>query len=214
VKLTTLAVILILYGLGLYLWNKRNIWRLDQRLSNGIKYFHWSLTLLVVISIVLNWSDNISFSGRWTTRIIVIGFLLSGILIYPLTNRTERLKIERYYFKLFSFLPTITGFLLIIPFTGGLLFNTLFGQLMYPVYKVYLDSDKLRVQSSYIGPFWPAGIFVYEKKGLFEKQLVNSPISDLFIDSVGTEQHQNETLIILYNKEEGLQDTLRFKKIE
>ena len=76
-------------------------------------------------------------------------------------------------------MPTIFGLLLLIPFTGGLVFSMLIGQLMYPVNKVYFNNDKLRVQSSYLGPMWPPGVFVYQKKGLLEKQLVETAISDL-----------------------------------
>jgi hypothetical protein len=211
VKTTTLAIILIIYGLGLYFWDKKTVWRLNDKISKRIIQFHYVLTFLVVISIVLTWIGNWSFSGQWTTRVIVMGFLLSGILIHPLTNWAGNRKIEKYYFRLLSFLPTLTALFSLIPFAGMLMISTLFGQLLYPVNKVYFESNKLRVQSSYLGPMWPPGIYVYQKKGLLEKQLVTTPISELFIDSVGVEQQPDSTFVTLFDNENGKQVTLKFK---
>jgi hypothetical protein len=210
-KLTTLAILLIVYGLGLYIWNKKTSRRLNVKASRRVIQFHYVLTFFVVVSLVLNWVDSLSFSGQWTTRVIIIGFLLSGFFIYPLSAWSEKFKIERLYFRLFSYMPTIFGFALLIPFVGALAFGTVVGQLLNPLKKIYFDNDTLRVQSSYIGPMWPPGIFVYQKKGLLEKQLVHSPISDIFFDSVTVSERDGRTLIIFLDKKSGRQDTLKLE---
>src|SRR5438105_3603022 len=136
-KLTTLAIILIIYGLGIYLWNKKITRRLNERVSRRVIQFHYVLICFVVVSLILNWVDNLSFAGQWTTRVIIIGFLLSGFFIYPLSRWAEKFKIEKFYFRLFSYLPTIFGFVLLIPFAGPLVFSTSIGQLLNPVCKIY-----------------------------------------------------------------------------
>lgn len=204
---------LILYGLGLYLWDKKVSWRLPNNLSKGIKHIHYSLLILTVIGILLYLIDNITYRGQWTTRFIVTGLLLSGIFVYPLNNWKDETKREKIYFKLFSYLPILTAGLSMIPFLGLVIVYSSFFRLVYPVDKVYYEDSKLLVQSNFTGVLAPPSIQIFEKKGLFETLLNKDHRSAADIDSVTIDQITDETLVILYSKQEAV-DTIKIRKVE
>lgn len=210
---TTLSIILITYGVGLYLWTKKTSIRLSDQASLKVRYVHYVFAGVVAISLALWWIDMMTFAGQWTNRIFIIGFLLTGMFMYPLTDWTGKRKLEKLYFGVFAFFPTFTGFLLLIPFGGPLVFSIAVSQLIYPVSKICYEDKNVRVQSSNLGPMWLPGIFVYEKKGIVERQLVMEAISDFQIDSVALSYQRERTLVIFFGHE-GQMDTLKIKAIE
>jgi hypothetical protein len=207
------APFIILYGLALYLWNKRVNWRLDNELARRIRYSHYALFVLTFTALLLNIVGDISFRGQWTTRIIVVGFLLSGIVIYPLSDWTNKSKLQKNYFRLFSFLPLLTAGFSLIPFLGVVVVFSVFGRLTEPVTDIYYDDSKLRVQSTFIGVLGPARLDVLEKKGIFELRLNKSHRSAADIDSVSIDQTPDKTLIVLYSEKEKV-DTIKVKRVE
>jgi hypothetical protein len=204
---------LILYGLGLYLWNKRINWRATTATSQQIKYLHYLLLVLTIFSGVLSIIDDISFAGQWTTRIIIWGLLISGFTIYPITDWTERPKIEKYYFRLFSFVPIFTAGFALVPFLGLVVVISLLGRLIEPVKKVYYESNNLRVQSTFIGVMGPPRLDIIEKKGLFDVRLNKSHTGAADIDSIRIDQETSKTLVILYYDKEPF-DTVKIKKVD
>jgi hypothetical protein len=210
---------IILYGLGSYFWNRKVGWRLNEKTSKWLRYSHYFLTTLTILAGLLIIIDDISFRGKWTTRIILIGFLLTGCIIYPLTNWADKSKIEKNYFRLLSFLPTLTAGFAMIPFLGGVLLLSLFGRLTEPVKDIYYEDSKLRVQSTFIGVLGPPRLEIFQKQGLFEIRLNKSHRSAADIDSVRVDKNRDATLVIVYNerfeqKGEFDADTIKVKRVE
>jgi hypothetical protein len=212
------GLFIIFYWLGIYFWNRKVGWRLNERFSRCIKYLHYTLTVLTIAAGLLITIADISFSGQWTTRIILFGFLLSGIIIYPFSDWRNKSKIERNYFRAFSFLPILVAGFSMIPFLGGVLLLSLFGQLTDPVDDIYYEDNKLRVQSTFIGILGPPRLDIFQKKGLFEVR-VNKYRSASDIDSISVDKSVDETFVIIYNERfeqngEFDTDTIKIDRVE
>jgi hypothetical protein len=206
------GIIIIIYSSGLYLWDKNVTWRPDNRTASRIKYLHYLLAAITIITGLLNIIDDISLRGLWTTRTIIFGLLISGVLIYPLTNWVGKSKLEKYYFRFFSLLPVLTAGLSLIPFWGFVIVASLFGRLIDPVGKVYYDDNNLRVQSTFIGVLGPRRLDVIKNYGLFEKR-INKTYKGADADSVSISKLADKTLVLLYIERE-VQDTIKIEKIE
>lgn len=192
---------------------------MNESFSKRIKYSHYILATLTIIAGALIIIDDISFSGQWTTRIIVIGFLLSGVAIHPLSDWTGKPKIEKNYFRLFSFLPILTAGFSMIPFLGVVLLLSLFGRLTEPVKDIYYEDSSLRVQSTFIGVLGPPRLEIFQKQGLFEVRINKSHRSAADIDSVRVDKTHDSTLVIVYieryeQKGKFDADTIKLKRVE
>lgn len=210
---------IIFYGLGIYFWNKKVSWRLNERISRWIKYLHYILTVLTILAALLNIIDEISFSGLWTTRIILLGFLLSGVIIYPLSDWTDKSKVEKNYFRLFSFLPILTAGFSMIPFLGGVMLLSIFFRFTEPVKDIYYEDNKLRVQSTFIGVLGPPRLEIFRKMGLFEVRVNKAHRSAFSIDSIKVDKSADKTFVIIYNerydqKDEVDADTIKIEREE
>jgi hypothetical protein len=205
-------VFIIIYAFGIYFWNKNVSWRLNERAAGQIKYFHYALASLTILSLVLTIIDGTSFRGQWTTRIIIIGFLITGIFIFPLTNWTSKHKLEKYYFRVFSFLPILTAAFAMIPFLGIVIVLSAFGQLIDPVKQIYFEDNEFRVQSTFTGVLAPPRLDIIQKGRILEKRLNKPHRSAADIDSVSIRQGTDNKLVFLYYGNE-IQDTLKIQYI-
>lgn len=205
--------------MGIYFWNRKVSWRLNERISMWIKYAHYILTALSILSAVLIIVDDISFSGQWTTRIILLGFLLSGVTIYPLCDWTDKSKIEKIYFRIFSFLPILTAALSMIPFLGELMLLSIYFRFTEHVKDIYYEDSKLRVQSTFIGVLAPPRLDIFQKNGLFKIRVNKSQRSAFDIDSVKVDKSADDTFVIIYNQgydqnNKGDADTIKLKRVK
>lgn len=202
-------IFIITYGLGLIYWNKKVSFRLNLNLSNRIKKFHY-LGLFICVLVFVSYSYfDIGLRGLWTTRIIIILTLLTGIFFIFIADRTTINKVEKLYFKLFSFLPILSAGILFIPFLGVVIVVSLFGQLFDPAKKIYYEDDKLRVQSTFVGVLGPPRIDIFEKKFILEKHLKRTDFYAPEIDSIKVSDDTDSTRIIvygLYNYDEERKD--------
>jgi hypothetical protein len=210
------VLVIIFYGLGIYFWNRKVRWRLNVRSSKRLKYTHYAFAILTVAASLLILFDDISFAGQWTTRIILIGFLLSGIIIHPLSEWSGKPGIEKNYFRVFAFLPILTAGISLIPFLGAVVVLSLFGRLIAPAEDIYYEDKTLRVQSTFIGVLGPPRLDIVEKKGLFEVRVNKAYRSAADIDSVRIVKNGDETSVIVYNQPydwtNGVDaDTIKFK---
>jgi len=186
---------------------------LDEKASRRIISFHYLLALLILISILLEITDNLSFSGQWTTRIIIIGFLLTGTFIFPVTNWGNKLKIEKFYFRIFSLFPILTFLFSLIPFLGIVAVLSCYGQLTDPVKNIYYEDERIRIQSSFVGVLGPPRLFVYQKKGILERQLATAFKSAADMDSVSIDNGKDNMLIVMYEHKQVM-DTLKIVRVE
>ncbi len=209
------AAISILYGLGLYLWTKKVRWRLSEKKAQKLRYLHYALLSLTVLSAALVIVDDISYAGQWTTRAIIIGFLISGSLIYPICSWIDKPARERIYFRLFSFLPIVTSGLIVIPFWGVAIILSLCASLISPYDKILYEDKKLRVQSTFYGALSPPILDVVEKRGLVERRLNVERTSawEGEIDSVRIMYGADSTMVELFYQSGGRR-VLKVKKIE
>lgn len=214
---TTLLTILfiIIYGTGLYFWDKDVTWRLDHKPTRYIKYIHYSFLILTVVAVIINFVFGLHFRGLWTTRLVIIGLLVTGIFFYPFANKAAENKVEKNYFKLFSFLPIgIAGFLL-VPLIGVIFTLTLFGRLTDPASEIFYEDDKLRIQSTYMGVLGPPQLDIIEKKGLFEKRHYRSITHDEHFDSLKVQYDEDSTRIIMISSNPyiGPEHTISIEKM-
>jgi|GEM_PF-2847541 len=203
---TLLTILFIItYGGGLYFWNRNNAWRLDNKPTCYVKYLHYFFLLLTLVAVITELIFDLHFRGLWTTRAIIIGLLFTGIFFYPFANKNAENRIEKNYFKLFSFLPVgVAGFLL-IPFAGIIITLTIFGRLTNPASKIFYEDDNLRIQSTYVGVLGPSQFDIIEKKGLFEKRHYRSITHDEHFDSLRVQYDADSTRIILKSSNEYIE---------
>lgn len=192
VTILVAILFIIAYGLGLFYWNKKVNYRLNPKISRGIKLLHYT-GLLICITIAITYINfGIGLRGLWTTRTIIIFTLLTGIFFIFLADKSSIKKVEKRYFKTFSFLPILTAGTLFIPFIGVVIILSLFGLLTYPATEIYYEDDILRVQSSFVG------VLGQPKFDIFEKKLKHAEYWTNEIDSLKVSYDSDSTRIIIY----------------
>lgn len=196
IVLTT--IFLLLYTYGLFRWDKLVAWRLNVKVSKIIKYVHY-LTLFIVLTIAFTYFQfGIGLRGLWTTRTFIIIVLLTGVFLNFITDKTVVNKVEKIYFKLLSFLPTISGLILCIPFIGVIIVVSLIGRLVEPANKIYYNDKNLRIQSSFTGVLGPPRVDIYTKNSIFEKHIYRPDFYCNDFDSLVVHHDQDSTRIIIY----------------
>jgi hypothetical protein len=191
---------LLTYTYGLFQWDKYVTWRLSNKVSKTIKYVHY-LTLFIALIIAFTYSQfGVGLRGLWTTRTFIIIALLTGVFFNFVTDKTILNKIEKIYFKLFSFLPTMTGVILCIPFLGVVIVVSLLGRIIEPANTIYYEDDHLRIQSSFIGVLAPKQIDLFEKKSFYEKYLYVPNFNCGDNDSIAVHYDKDSTRIFIYEQ--------------
>ncbi|CAN5369193.1 hypothetical protein BH10BAC1_BH10BAC1_16890 [soil metagenome] len=189
---------LLTYTYGLFRWDKYVAWRLSIKVSKTIKYVHY-LTLFVAMTIAFTYSQfDVGLRGLWTTRTFVIVALLTGVFFNFVTDKTILNKIEKIYFRLFSFLPPITGVILCIPFLGVVIVVSLLGRLIEPASSIYYEDEHLRIQSSFTGVLAPKRIDIFAKKSFYEKYLYEPDLYCEDSDSIAVNYDKDSTRIFVY----------------
>jgi hypothetical protein len=107
-------------------------------------------------------------------------------------------KMEKVYFKLFSFLPTLTGVILFIPILGVVIVVSLFGNLIEPVNKIYFEDEHLRIQSSFTGVLVPHRLEIFAKNSIFEKLIYSPNFHSNDLDSITVSYDSDSTRIFVY----------------
>ena len=155
------------YGFGLK-WAAKSFTKFNLEASKRMKLLHYvGLTLCIAIWISY---DNfcIGLRGLWTTRILIILTLICGLLFGVFANSASMRRIEKLYFKCFSYLPFFTAGFMCSSMTGFATVLSLLGKLVTPSQHIYFEDDKLRIQSSFTGVLGLSSLDVFQKKLLFE----------------------------------------------
>ena len=191
-------IFLIVYSVGLTTWDKRIKWRLNPKLSTYLKFFHFiCLCICFVVAILYN-NYHIGLKGLWTTRVIIVLTLITGIFFVLVADKSSINRPERWYFKIFSFLPILTAGTLLIPFLGVIIVFSLYGKLIDPASKIYYEDEKMRVQSTFIGVLGPPSLEIFEKNLIFEKRLKKPDVWVDGIDSIKVSYDRDSTRIVVY----------------
>ncbi|MDB5258685.1 MAG: hypothetical protein JWM14_3380 [Chitinophagaceae bacterium] len=197
----TIAFI-ILYGFGLFYWNKKQTGRLKPGISKTIKTIHYIGIAICLVLGFLYVSYGIGLRGLWTTRIISIITLFIGIFFSFFTDKTVLNKLEKWYFKLFSFLPVAAAAVLFIPLLGAVLVFSFLGRLFMPVAEIYYEDDILRVQSTFQTILIGNRTEAFEKHFFYEKQLESPDYWGKEVDSISVSYHADTTKISTHGLDE------------
>ena len=179
----SILIITITYVIILKLWKEQITWKLSNRMTVSLKHIHYSSLFLCIFSLILFEYFSLSFKGLWTSRIIIIITILTGIFFHLIANKVALKKIEETYFKFLSYFPIIVGIFSLIPFIGIVVILSLVGQLFMPVEKIYFEDENLRIQSSFVGVLGSPEMKVYKKKMFFDERVDFEYISINEIDS-------------------------------
>jgi len=211
-------IFLFTYGLCLFYGEKQVIWRLNQKATKTTKLLHYIGLCVCVIVCILTANFDIGLRGLWTTRSFIIVTLLTGIFLRFIADKTTVNKFEKWYFRIFSFLPVVTAATLLIPFIGGVLVMSLFGRLLEPAKDIYYDDNNYRIQSTFVGVLGPPKMDIYEKTFVFEQRLKESDRFSGGIDSIKVSYDKDSTRITAYGlydydeKLKGKKETINLKK--
>lgn len=141
---------------------------------------------------------NIGLRGLWTTRTIIIFTLFTGMFFILLADKSSIRKIEKWYFRIFSFFPILAAGILFIPFLGVVFILSFFGQLTSSASEIYYEDEKLRIQSSFVGVLGPSRLDIFEKDLIFEKHLKPADFCVNEIDSIRVSYDIDSTRIFFY----------------
>jgi hypothetical protein len=194
-------------------------WRFSLASSRAIKHVHYSGGAICFAVAVLFEFLNTGLAGLWTTRIILLVTVATGV-VFKFIGQSQALnKFENLYFSLFAFLPAMIAGILLVPFLGIAMVISLFGQLVEPAKNIYFEDDKLRVQSTFVGVLGPARIDIYEKKWPFEKRLKRADFSESEIDSIQVSYDTDSTRVTAYglyddDRENKKSEILSFERVK
>ena len=165
---TIIIILLIAYVFTLYQWNKRIEWRLNIEISKWFKILHYSMIGLIIIDIAIFSISGFHYRGLWTSRIFVFGFLLSGLTLYPLANKSILNKIERIYFLILGYSPVGVGLFLLVPFLGLVVTVSIGGRLISPAEEILYEDSNIRIQQTFTGALGSLCLDLVEKKLIVE----------------------------------------------
>lgn len=169
---------------------------------------HYLTIGLLIFNLTLNCFDY-RFRGSWTIKIIMWFFLISSFIIQ---FRTDSLKsiIEKIYFKILLFSPSVLAISWIIPMLGAficysfmLLFNT------YDHKIIYNDSKyKLSFEEGFL--VYDYEFEVYRKNYILEHKIKSILLNDLNFDTIVKVKEVNDSLNIKFIEYDSkkIKDTL------
>lgn len=172
-------IFIIVFGFTLYKWNKKAKHVINYPVSKWFKSIHYALLCLVVIDIAINSITGFHYKGLWTSRIFIIGLIITGFILYPLGNKSIFNKLESIYFKLFSYIPAGIGLFGLIPKLGVLVILSLGLHLFNPADKIIYNDANLRIQKSATGILGNPHIETVEKRLFVERVTKDKRMYDL-----------------------------------
>lgn len=202
---------IVLYSVLLYLWNRKIKASFNQQTSKRVRLLHYCLLITIISISLLNLISDITLAGQWTTRIIIVVFLISGLIASLITPRAGERFIQKIYFRFFLVLPLILAAFSMLQFIGTVVVLSLYFRLTKPYEKIFFENENLRVQSTFTGMLAPLRLDIIERNYLFERKL-NKVHQIADIDSVRVQTDGSRTLVLLY--ESNNIDTLQVKDLK
>jgi len=197
-----IIIVTFIYGYSLFQWNKRIDWRFNSQISKWIKTSHYILIGIVLIDLILITITGFHYRGIWTSRIFIIGFIITGLIIYPFANKKVLKRLERIYFTILGYLPVGLGLFAMIPFLGAIATLSFGLLLIKPVDKVIYNDNNVRIQQCGRGVLGSPRLMIVEKKFLTER--VQHDMNGFFMDtydSLSIEYDKDSIRIILTTEE-------------
>ncbi len=179
---------------------KKVLGKISQRTFRLIKLGHYILLAGVLFLIIIQAEYEMSFRQEWIGKAIIICFLLSGALLYPLSERGVLKKGERIYLGSFSIIAAASPFILLIPFLGMAIFFSTLGK-MFLSPKIFYEDSAITIQSQYRGIMAPMALEVLSNRGVFRQSLASEGGLGLDgFDSIGVRHDPDSTRIVLLPK--------------
>lgn len=163
-----IIILTFIYGYSLFLWNKRTNWKLNNQISKVIKGIHYTLIGIILIDLILISITGFHYRGIWTSRIFIIGFIITGLIIYPFASKEILKRFERIYFTILGFSPVGLGLFALIPFLGAIVTLSFGLQLVNPVSNVLYNDSNIRIQQCSRGVLGAPRLMIVEKRFLTE----------------------------------------------
>ena len=176
-----------LYGFEYLRFSIKNKNRFSLIISKKIKNLHYLTTLCSLILLLIEIKFNYKINVIWIKRVFIIFSFISGILMVSFINEMSTNKIEKIYFKIFSYLPILISLIWLIPLWGLFICYSFFCTLFNPIKIVYYEQNNIKIQSSYFNPMAPAKIEVYKKGLFFSKEITLKEDKIYELDSVKVE---------------------------
>jgi hypothetical protein len=168
-----------------------------------LKKVHYIALALVGIALLLINNFNLDFRGLWTTRICVLVALLTGLFLYLYAQRDWKVKAEKIYFRLFSWLPVAFIVFACTSFPGIIISSMFLGWVFDPGKVIYTD-DNLYVTSGFGGPMGGAApVDVWHNQGLFKTISYSTSYDHNGYDSVSVKYINHNPRIYFYDSDEN-----------
>jgi hypothetical protein len=193
-----IPIVGILYAFGLWFWLKRTRTTIPDKYLRALLWTHGVLLFLILIAIWLSYYE-MHFRGQSTNRIIIWGFLITGVATAFFTGTTRLNILVRLYFRIFSSLIVFACLFVFVPFIGPIATFSYLGQLTGNEDTVFYNDPEIRIQNTFIGVLGPPRVDVYQKEGLLEKRIFCENIGGYSIDSVKKENKGGVSFFYLYH---------------
>lgn len=180
---------------------RRGSSRLNQRSTRIYKWTHYISAIIFLSICTIYIFSGIGLRGLWTTRLIVVVTLLTGLSLRFVAHTAALRKFESWYFKAFSWLPVAVTAFLFVPFMGPVITFSIIGQLIHPVDDVFYDSKNVRVQSRFMGVLGPPALEVVHKHLLFERVVDKGPYWGDSADSSEILCIRDSFFLVTYNSD-------------
>ena len=186
------------YGYYMYYRERKDSNRFSYKASRIIKGVHYTCLIACMVITILYLQYGIVLKGHLTNRIIIWIVLITGIFFY-LYNSVWRNGLEKWYFRIFSFLPIFLSVVLSIPFIGIVILASLFGRLILPDAAIYNDNN-LIVRRSFNGVLAPPNLDVWQKHYMFNELKHTLYKVDIDVDSVTVNYTETTARLHFYSR--------------
>lgn len=189
-------IFLLVYAAALH-FNEKRTWKIPLSSSKILKNSHYiSLPFLILVG-VLNFGLGYDLKGIWTSRVIILFCLLSGILTYWLVDKAIFTKIENWYFTFLAKIPIIGAAFLLIPMLGYLTLGAILYQFATPYEQIYYSDAQIRVQRSFTTKVNQQKIEVIKKEGFLQKSIHHQFIYTPKIHKIEVQKERDSTKFVV-----------------
>lgn len=199
--------IVIFYLIYVFFRKKINV---NKKIYIYSKILHYSCLILLSFNLILGLFDY-SLRGNWTIKLLMWIFLLTSFII-QINPTNLKTKVEKLYFKMLLFAPTLLVVTWIIPMLGALTSYS-FMLLFFTSDESVIYQDKQYVLSFEEGFLKHDYEFeVYKNNGIFKHKIKSVLLNEMNFDKIILVEEKQQHLYIKYREYDNqiIKDTLIF----
>lgn len=164
-----MVLIMLAYLGGLHLLRKHFKWTFSEQPSRLFKRLHFASLLLCCLLSLSYFQYDWGFQGYWVGRLLLLLCVATGLFATFILHPAVQDRVEKWYFRIFSWIPVGVGGLLLLPFLGIVMVLSGLGQWTSPVEEVLFEDQHTKVITRFIGVLGPPHLEAYQKWGIWEK---------------------------------------------